>query len=58
MNTHNETQLVHAAQMPLATQPAMSPQAPSVGAMLSAVIDKGVTAENVGALEKLESFSK
>jgi hypothetical protein len=54
MNTPTpETQLIIAAQMPLATQPAMSPQVPSVGAMLSAVIDKGVTAENVGALEKL-----
>ena len=52
MNTPTpETQLVSAAQMPLATQPVI--QAPSVGAMLSAVIDKGVTAENVGALEKL-----
>jgi hypothetical protein len=46
-----ETQLVPAAQMPLAAQ--AQQQAPSVGAMLSAVIEKGVTTENVAAIEKL-----
>jgi hypothetical protein len=46
----NETQLVPAAPMPLAVAPT---QAPSVGAMLSAVIEKGVTTENVAAIEKL-----
>jgi len=50
MNTPAETQLVPAAQMPLAVAPT---QAPSVGAMLSAVIEKGVTTENVAAIEKL-----
>lgn len=39
-----------ASPMPLAAAPS---QAPSVGEMLSAVLERGVTAENVGALEKL-----
>lgn len=49
MDTQN-TQLAHAQPQMLAT---IKPHTPDVGQMLQAVIDKGVSAENVGALEKL-----
>lgn len=53
-NEPDSQHLVPAAEQQLAAPaPSHLVQPPSVGAMLAAVIDKGVSADNVGALEKL-----
>lgn len=50
-NPNPDTALVAAQESQLGEY--RNPQPPSVGAMLQGVIDKGISSENVGALEKL-----